>query len=151
MSDPLSVAASVIAVIQAAQVGLDLLKRLKDAPKDFSEVQTELCGLHDVSVQIRNCLAVINSGATSDPESPVSTAGLLKDDELVGLKTTANDIKRVIDELNNLIESSADSKGILKRLIWLRKDGKAKELRRDARRLQSNLRTHLSSLAPIQM
>lgn len=149
--DPLSVTASVIAVVQAAQTVFDGVQKFKDAPKEFIELKTELCELMSISTAVWHCVKAID-GSECREKSGAHHDELLGPDELNRLELTATDLKHAIDEIGKVVESSRDSKGKLNRLIWLRKNAaSSRDLRKTARRLQLNLAIHLSSLTPMQM
>lgn len=155
--DPLSLTASIIAVIQAAEAVFSGVQKFKDAPKEFLELKTELFDLLQILKQVRNVVKVIDNGNShekqyGDEGERHGRHDLLRADELDGLKTTVTDLKRVVDGIGKIVEHSANSKGKLNRIPWFWKDGAAsKVLRQEARRLQDNLVLYLTTLGPMQL
>lgn len=153
--DPLSLTASIIAVIQAAQVVYANIQKFRNAPKEFSEVKTELFDLVKVLKQVSHLVKVIDSSSSHDDPDKNKDGEhheLLRAGELDELKMTVADLMRVVNDIGKAVQSSSDSKGKLARLPWFKKDGAlTKGLLRESRRLQSTLVFYLSTLTPMQM
>lgn len=149
--DPLSVAASVIAVVQAAQSVYDGVQKFREAPKEFLELKAELCELMGISTAVWQCVKVVANRGYHEKQD-ADNDELLGPDELVRLESTATNLKHAIDEIGKVVESSRDAKGKLNRILWLRKNAAAsRDLRKTAARLQMSLAIHLTSLTPMQL
>lgn len=118
--DPLSIAASVIALSQAAGgVGkaLKFFYSLSKIPDDFCNVVNELATLQAVLEQVRNALEDYNHGEPGVPVFDLSTMEALK-----------NDLKQAVGELDSLCSrlqatgkgSSKDGKQQVSKRMWLR-------------------------------
>lgn len=153
--DPLSVTASVIALIQAAQAVYNGVKNIRDAPKEYLEIKAEFQELIKVLTHVRRFVEVIESSKIQEErgtEKDEQHHGLLRADELDGLKTTVKDLKRAVGDIGKIVVSSTDSKGKLNRFSWLRKDGTAsKDLRQEVRRQQATLVLYLTTLPSLQL
>lgn len=148
--DPLSVTASVIAVVQAAQSVYDGVQKFRDGPKEFSEFKTELCDIR-MSTEVWHCVEVIDNSECHEKQDS-DKDGLLRSDELDRLKLTAMDLKGVIEDTGRVVEGPRDPRGKLNRFLWVRKNAAvSKDLRKKVRVLEALLTLHLSSLTPMQM
>lgn len=153
--DPLSLTASIIALIQAAQAIAGGVQKFRNAPKEFSDLKSELYDLVKLLKQVCSFVQVIDD--TKSNGEPSTDKGeqyheLLRTDEVDGLRTIVSDLKRVVDEIGKVVNSSSNSKGKLNRLPWYKKDGTlGKGLLQESRRLQTSLVVHLNTLPPMQL
>lgn len=149
--DPLSVTASVIAVVQAAQSVLNGVKKFRDAPQELVVLQAELFELIGISKAIEQCIEVISSREYHEKQD-ADNDHLFEPNELLRLEATAINLKHSVEKIGKVVESSRDSKGKLNRILWLRKNAAAsREFRKTAARQQMSLAFHLTSLTPMQL
>ncbi len=126
MADPLSVTASIIAVVGAADEvtrGLRLLKAAKDAPESLKDLLEDL-------TQLEMVLNGIKSGVLSPGNPPVELASLIRE---AGSKLL---------ELRSLIEYTLTKAGFsdkIDRWQWLRKGNEIERLRNQLGTIRLNL------------
>lgn len=147
--DPLSTTASIIALLQAAQVIINGVQKIRNASKELLEMKEQARDTAGLLTQINNVVKVVDS--KSHGEQDTSGQELLWPDELEGLKITLAKLKHVYNEFKRIVQSALD-RGKLNRLILGWKDAAVcRELLRESRRLRANLDTYLKTLAPIQL
>ena len=126
MADPLSVTASIIAVVGVAHEvtkGLRRLKAAKDAPEDLKDLLEDL-------VQLEMVLNGIKSGVLSPGSPPVELASLIEE---AGSKLL---------ELRSLIEYTLTKAGVSDKVVrwqWLRKGDEVERLRNQLSAIRLNL------------
>ena len=132
MADPLSVTASVIAVVGAANAvtkGLRRLKAAKDAPEGLQDL------IQDV-VQLEMVLNFVKSAVLSSGSPPIELATLVGE---AGSKLL---------EVQSLIEYTLKKAGVsdkVDRWQWLRKGNEVERLRNQLSTIRLNLVTLTSS------
>ena len=132
MADPLSVTASIIAVIGAADAvakGLRRLKAAKDAPKGLQDLILDVAQIEMVLNGVKS--VVLNSG------SP-----------LIELATLIEESGSKLLELRSLIEYTLTKAGVsdkVDRWQWLRKGNEVERLRNQLGTIRLNLVTLTSS------
>ena len=126
MADPLSVAASIIAVVGAADEvtnGLRRLKAARHAPESLRDLLEEIS-------QLEMVLNGIKSGVLSPENPPVELASLIRE---AGSKLL---------ELRSLIEYTLTKAGVsdeIDRWQWLRKGNEVERLRNQLSTIRLNL------------
>ena len=132
MADPLSVTASIIAVVGAANAvtkGLRRLKAAKDAPEGLQDL------IQDV-VQLEMVLNFVKSAVLSSGSPPIELATLIGE---AGSKLL---------EVQSLIEYTLTKSGVSDRVDrwqWLRKGNEVERLRNQLDIIRQNLVTLTSS------
>lgn len=133
MADPLSVTASIIAVVGAAQAvtkGLRHLKAAKDAPEGLQDLVLDVAQLE----MVLNC---VKSSVLSSDSPPIEVATLLGE---AGSKLL---------ELRSLIEYTLTKAGVsdkVDRWQWLRKGNEVERLRNQLGTIRLNLVALTSSV-----
>lgn len=154
--DPLSLTASIIALIQFTQGVVTALRTLNNAPKEFSELKDHLCELEAALNQAYHLLEILD--VKDDVEYDTGkrdeqSHGLLRPRELEGLKMTVTKIERVVYAMGQLVRSSSSSNGKLNRMAWTikRNCSTCSDLLQESRRLLNHLMMHIITLSPMQM
>lgn len=135
MSDPLSVAAGVVGILNVTiHLGLtlgDVIKRAKNAPEDCNRLQSEV-------QDIQNVLQQLSQYLNGSKIVSRSRRALIMVDQVA---TTLASCITTFDELNAFVESlrHETSMGILDRLRWLTKSN-------DLKQFLARTETHKSSL-----
>lgn len=147
--DPLSVAASAIAFLQAAKAigqGVKFIKSLKAAPAEFCDVLNELSTLHALVIQLERILR-LHDGATlieqnGEPDSVVFMGQLTK-----SLASTTNSLESLVQKLRNSSRRSYDdNEHYIPRLRWHLEREAILRLRDDARQTREYITTLIASL-----
>lgn len=158
--DPLSVAASIIAVTQAAVSvgkGLNYLRSLRDVPIEFLDLTNELTTLQAV---LQQSLFILND-LDSDKEKLKTLSHPTVD--LTSLQTCYDDLNSIVSKLTALCNSlklplSAKEEGHgethqsqrISKLRWIRERDNVAKLRCQSRRISNYLTLSLTALQSVQ-
>ena len=137
MADALSAAAGIIGVLTAAvqisKLLIDFTKRTKDAPRQASQVLSEVNAVHTIMTQLQAFLFGLNTPDQSQA-CHVQVESLLS--VLTGCVATFSDLEQLLDQMKS------EDLTMLDRLKWARKESALEAL-------ISRLQIHKSSLTLI--
>lgn len=138
--DPLSLTASLIAVVTAAGAvanGLGKIKNLKDAPAELLMLMTEVS---DLQVVLEEVNEVVRVQIRNDDRLPLSLAQIL-----LRAKNTLLKLNKLIQGPLTQSQRSAAGESKVARLVWIRERSNVKSLQEEVRNIKLNLTTVLSS------
>ena len=137
MADPLSAAAGIVGVLTAAvqisKLLIDFTKRTRDAPRQASQVLSEVNNVHTIMTQLQAFLFGLN---TSDQSQAchVQVESLIS--VLTGCVATFSDLEELLDQMRG------EDLTVLDRLKWAKKEPSIEAL-------TSRLQIHKNSLTLI--
>lgn len=155
--DPVSAAASIIAVVQATVAvgkGVGYLRSLRDIPDDFLDLTNELTTLQIVLNQVHNVLQELAGDEKQDQgiPTPVLSAGLQSSQD--DLRKVAEDLDALCDRVKFSTNKGADgtSSGIRKvcKMRWQREKRNIARIKERTRRASSCLMLSFAALNSTQ-
>lgn len=148
--DPLSTAASIIALIQASAAvgkGVKILLSLRHAPTDFCELIDELTSLQDVIEQVKSPLQELEKGDVALPTLNVAPTLALKHD----LESIQEELLALCHRLTGT-KSSDEMSGQLRISMsrWIRERSNIAKLKSKASKTKGSLNLCFGALISLQ-